>query len=110
MEEEEELEEIKRRKMLELQAQLEEQRKREEMRRELELQKRLILQQILTPEARSRLANLRMVKPEFAEALELELIALAQSGRLRAPLTDLQLRELLKKLQEKRKETRIRRV
>jgi programmed cell death protein 5 len=106
MEEEEELEEIRRRKMLELQ----EQRRREEMRRELELQKRLLLQQILTPEARSRLANLRMVKPEFAEALELELIALAQSGRLRAPLTDLQLKELLKRLQEKRKETRIRRV
>jgi len=110
MEEGEELEEIRRRKMLELQAQLEEQRRREEMRRELEVQKRLLLQQILTPEARSRLANLKMVKPEFAEALELELIALAQSGRLRAPLTDLQLRELLRRLQERRKEIRIRRI
>lgn len=110
MEEEAELEEIRRRKMLELQAQLQEQQRREEMRRELELQKKLILQQILTPEARSRLANLKMVKPEFAESLELELIALAQSGRLRAPLTDAQLRELLRRLQERRREIRIRRI
>ncbi len=104
--EEEELEEIRRRKMLELQASLEEQRRREEM----EVQKRLILQHILTPEARSRLANLKMVRPEFAQALEMELIALAQSGRLRAPLTDLQLKELLRRLQERRREIRIRRV
>ncbi|TDA32152.1 MAG: DNA-binding protein [Hadesarchaea archaeon] len=110
MEEETELEEIRRRKLLELQAQLQEQQRREEMRRELELQKKLILQQILTPEARSRLTNLKMVKPEFAESLELELIALAQAGRLRGPITDAQLKELLRRLQERRREIRIRRV
>jgi len=102
-------EELRRRKLLELQAKLEEQRKQEELRRQLEIQKRLILQQILTPEARSRLANIRMARPEFAEQLELQLIQLAQAGKLASKITDAQLKEILKKLQRKR-EIRIRRV
>lgn len=105
----EEEEELRRRRLLELRARLEEQRKREELQRQLEIQKRLLLQQILTPEARSRLANIRMARPQFAEQLELQLIQLAQAGRLASKVTDAQLKEILRKLQQKR-EWRIRRV
>jgi len=106
----EEDEELRRRKLLELQARLEEQRRQEELRRQYEIQKRLAIQQILTPEARSRLANIRAVKPEFAEQIELQLIQLAQSGRLTSQITDAQLREILKRLQERRRKIRIRRA
>ena len=105
-----ELEELRRRKMLELQARLQEQQRQEELRRQFEYQKRLVLQQILTPEARSRLANVRMAKPEFAEQLELQLIQLAQSGQITSKITDEQLKRILDKIVSKRKEIRIRRL
>lgn len=106
----EEEEELRRKKLLELQAKLEEQRHQEELRRQYEIQKRLAMQQILTPEARSRLANIRAARPEFAEQIELQLIQLAQSGRVNSQITDAQLREILKRLQERRRKIRIRRV
>ncbi len=102
-------EELKRRKLLELRTRLEEQRRQEEL-RQYDVQKRLAMQQILTPEARSRLANIRAAKPEFAEQIELQLIQLAQAGRVTSQITDAQLREILKRLQERRRKFRIRRV
>ncbi|MEM2908025.1 MAG: DNA-binding protein [Candidatus Hadarchaeales archaeon] len=110
MEEPEDLEEIRRRRLLELQAKLEEQRRQEELRRQYEIQKRLALQQILTPEARSRLANIRAARPEFAEQIELQLIQLAQAGRITSQITDAQLREILRRLQERKRTFRIRRM
>ncbi len=107
---EEEIEELRRRKMLELRAKLEEQQRQAEQRKQYEIQKRLAIQQILTPEARSRLANIRAAKPEFAEQLELQLIQLAQAGRLGSKITDAQLREILSKLQARKREFKIRRT
>ena len=108
--EEEELEELRRRKMLELQARLQEQERQAELRRQFEIQKRAALQQILTPEARSRLANIRAVRPEFAEQLELQLIQLAQSGRITSKITDAQLKKILDRITTKRREIKIRRL
>ena len=110
MAEEEEIEELRRRKMLELRAKLEEQQRQAEQRRRYEIQKKLAILQIMTPEARSRLANIRAAKPEFAEQLELQLIQLAQSGRLGSKITDAQLREILGRLQARKREFKIRRV
>lgn len=92
-----ELEEIKRRKLLELQRRLE---LEEERRRKLEAeaQKREILRRILTPKARERLNNVRLVRPELAEFVENQLIALAQTGRIEVPIDDDILRELLAEL------------
>ena len=103
-------EELRRRKLLELQARFEEQHRQEEARRRYEAQKKLAIQQILTPEARSRLANIRAAKPEFAEQIELQLIQLAQSGRLTSQITDTQLREILKRLQQRKRKITIRRA
>ena len=103
-------EELRRRKLLELQARFEDQRRQEEARMQYEAQKKLAIQQILTPEARSRLANIRAAKPEFAEQIELQLIQLAQSGRLTSQITDIQLREILKRLQQRKRKITIRRA
>jgi programmed cell death protein 5 len=103
-------EELRRRKLLELQARFEEQHRQEEARRQYEAQKKLAIQQILTPEARSRLANIRAAKPEFAEQIELQLIQLAQSGKLTSQITDTQLREILKRLQQRKRKITIRRA
>ncbi|KUO41375.1 MAG: hypothetical protein AVW05_02695 [Hadesarchaea archaeon DG-33] len=108
--EEEEIEELRKRKMLELRAKLEEQQRQVEQRRQYEIQKRLAIQQILTPEARSRLANIRAAKPEFAEQLEIQLIQLAQAGKLGSKITDTQLRQILGRLQARKRDFRIRRV
>lgn len=110
MEEDEELEEIRKRREQELRAQLQEQQRQAEQRQKYEIQKRAAIMQILTPEARSRLSNIRAVKPEFAEQLELQLIQLAQAGRLGAKITDSQLKEILNRLQTRKREIKIRRA
>jgi programmed cell death protein 5 len=110
MSEDEELEDIRKRRMLQLQRKLAEEQQRMQIAQQVEQQKQALLRQILTPEARQRLNNLKMVKPEFAAQLELQLIQLAQGGRLNIPLNDGQLKELLAKLQSTKREIKIRRV
>jgi len=110
MSEDEELEDIRKRRMLQLQRRLSEEQQRAQMEQQIEQQKQSLLRQILTPEARQRLNNLKMVKPDFAAQLELQLIQLAQGGRLNVPLSDDQLKELLVKLQSNKREIKIRRV
>ncbi len=106
----EELEEIRRRRYSELQRAAVDEQRQSESRRQYEAQKQAALKQILSPEARQRLTNIRMVKPEFADQIELQLIQLAQSGRLKVPIGDDQLKEALARLQSSRKEIRIRRA
>jgi programmed cell death protein 5 len=106
----EELEELRKRKLLELQRQMAEEQKRAQVQQQLELEKQAILRSILTPEARQRLTNLKMVKPEFTSQLELQLIQLAQQGKLPIPLSDEQLKQILVQLQTRRRETKIRRM
>lgn len=106
----EELELIRRRKLAQLQKALIEEQKKAELKQQLELKKQEILRQILTTEARQRLANIKMVKPEFAEQLELQLIQVAQTGRIPLPINDEQLKMILAKIQSQRKEFKIRRI
>lgn len=107
---EEELEALRKRRMLELQQRMVEEQKQSQAQQQLERQKQALLRRILTPEARSRLTNLNMVKPEFTQQLELQLIQLAQQGRIQIPITDEQLKELLVRLQSGRRDYKIRRV
>lgn len=105
---EDELEELRRRKMAELQQQaaLEQQAATQEA--EIRAQRAAVLRQILTPEARERLANLRMVKAGFAEQLENELIRLAQMNRLpEVPITDKTLKTMLSQVKGRQRETKI---
>lgn len=109
-EEEEELEGLRRRRLLELQQRLAREQQRIQAQQQVEMQKQALLRRILTPDARQRLTNLKMVKPEFAEQLELQLIQLAQQGKLNIPLSDEQLKEILARLQSGRREIKIRRA
>ncbi|RLG76989.1 MAG: DNA-binding protein [Thermoprotei archaeon] len=90
----EELEEIKRRQLEELMRRAQEAKKKEE---ELarEAQKQAILRRILTPEARERLANVRLVRPELAKAVEEYLISLALAGQIRERIDDEALKQIL---------------
>lgn len=105
----EELEELRRRRMAQLQRAGSEDQRRAQQQQQVEKQKQAIIRKILTPEARQRLTNIRMVKPEFAEDLEMQLIQLAQSGRLQGQVTDEQLKRTLVQLQGQKKEIKIRR-
>jgi programmed cell death protein 5 len=109
-EEEEELEELRRRKLLALQQKVADEQRQAQMDQQAELQKQALLKKILTPEARQRLANLRMVRSEFTDQLELQLIQLAQQGKLPIPLSDEQLKQILTQLQSQKRETKIRRI
>ena len=73
-------------------------------------QKQELLRQILSPEARQRLTNLKMVKPEFIEQLELQLIQLAQMGKISVPMSDGQLKQILIQLQSRKRELKTRRI
>ena len=106
----EELEALRRRRMAEMQRSAYDEQRRSQAKQQVERQKQSIIRQILTPEARQRLANIRMVKPEFAEELEMQLIQLAQSGRLQTQITDEQLKKTLVQLQSQKKEIKIRRA
>jgi len=103
----EELDEIRRRKIASLREEAYEEQAREQQIAEAQAQKEAILRQILTPEARSRLTNIRMVKPQVAEQIELQLIQLASSGRLRARVTDEQLKKLLQQITGQERERKI---
>ncbi len=75
---------------------------------EIRAQRAAVLRQILSPEARSRLSNLRMVKPKFAEQLENELIRLASTNRLpEIPITDKTLKTMLAQVAGRQRDTKI---
>ncbi|MGQ9551055.1 MAG: DNA-binding protein [Candidatus Bathycorpusculaceae bacterium] len=106
----EELEELRRKRLLALQQKAAEEQRQAQAEQQLELQKQALLRKILTPEARQRLTNLKMIKPEFTDQLELQLIQLAQTRKLPIPLTDEQLKQILIQLQAQKHEPKIRRI
>ncbi|MCX8171420.1 MAG: DNA-binding protein [Candidatus Bathyarchaeota archaeon] len=107
---EKELEEIRRRKLMDLQQRLLQEQEEAEARKREEMQRQVILRRILTPEARQRLANLKMVRPDFAAQLEAQLVQIAQQRLVKIPIDDDQLKDILRRLQEGKREIRIRRM
>jgi programmed cell death protein 5 len=69
-----------------------------------------VLRMALTSDARQRLANVRMVRPDLATSIEEYVIQLASSGKLRNALDDEQVKQMLAALQEKKREIKIRRA
>jgi len=106
----EELEEIRRRKLMELQQKILQEQEAVEAQKKAEAQRQALLRRILTPEARQRLANLKIVKPEFAAQLENQLIYIAQQGMTKIPIDDGQLKEILRRLQTSKRDIQIRRI
>jgi len=107
----EELDAIRRRKLAAMQNRASEnQQKQISQEQQIEAQKQALLKQILSPEARQRLTNLKMVKPEFIDQLELQIIQLAQMGKIPIPLSDANLKQILIQLQSRKRETKITRI
>jgi len=76
---------------------------------EINAQKEIILKQILSSEARLRLNNVKMVKPEVANTVENYLINLASQGKIRPPVTDEQLKQILISIQQPKRDFKINR-
>jgi programmed cell death protein 5 len=62
---------------------------------------------LLDAEARQRLTNVRLVKPELASAVENYLINAASTGRLNRPLSDDELKQLLLRIQQPKRDFKI---
>ena len=73
-------------------------------------QKEIMLKQILSSEARLRLNNVRMVKPELANLVENYLIGLSAQGKAQRQITDEQLKQVLLSAQQPKREFKINRV
>ena len=77
---------------------------------ERKMMREAALRMALTSEARQRLANVRMVRPDLANTVEEYVIQLASSGKLRSAVDDEQVKQMLAALQERKREIKIRRV
>jgi DNA-binding protein len=100
----EELEAVRARKLEELRRRTEEELRK----REVEAQREALLRSILTSEARARLTNLKLVKPEIAKAVEDYIIQLVNAGKLVPPVGDDIVKRILVEVAERtRKEYRI---
>ncbi len=105
-----ELDQIRKRKLLSMQHRMSDEQRQAQAEQQMEEQKQALMAKILTPEARQRLNNLKMVRKDFAENIEMQLIEMAQTGKLPIPLSDAQLKQILVQLQSRKRETKIRRI
>jgi programmed cell death protein 5 len=106
----EELDAIRRRKLSAYQQRASDDQRQVQAEKEVDAQKEALLRQLLSPEARQRLTNLKLVKRDFTEQLELQIIQLAQMGKIPVPLSDAQLKQILIQLQSRKRETKITRI
>jgi programmed cell death protein 5 len=73
-------------------------------------QKDMLLKQILSSEARLRLNNVKMVKPDLANMVENYLLGLVSQGRSPGQITDDQLKQILLSAQQPKKDFKINRI
>ena len=109
MDDDPELEAIRQRRLQEMQQNQQNQAAQEQQAKQIEAQKQSILRQIMSPEARDRLANVKLANPQLAASVENQLIRLYQSGRLNGPITDPMLREILQSMVPQHREIKIER-
>ena len=97
----EELEELREKKMEQLKEQQEEggdAEAQQAAQEQAEAQKKAILRQHLTDGARKRLNTVKMSKPEAGEQVEQQIVSLARSGRLGQQIDVEQMKQLLSEL------------
>jgi len=76
---------------------------------EAEAMKQKALYMVLDVEARQRLMNVKMVKPELASAVENYLLNAATTGRLNRAITDDELKQILSTIQQPKRDFKINR-
>ncbi|EMA28880.1 DNA-binding protein [Haloarcula japonica] len=96
---EEELEELRKKKMEQLKEQQgDDGEAQEAAKQQADAQKQAVLKQNLTDGARKRLNTVKMSKPQVGEQIEQQVVALAQSGRVQGQIDEDQMKELLSEL------------
>ncbi|MBD3212291.1 MAG: DNA-binding protein [Candidatus Lokiarchaeota archaeon] len=112
MSDEEQLEELRQKKLEQLKQQAMQNQMAEEQQQAFEEQKYQIMRKILSQKGRQRLENIRMVKPQFAQQIELQLIQLYRAGRIRGEMSDREFKKLLQKITDsnKKKDFRIKKL
>jgi programmed cell death protein 5 len=105
-----EMDELRRKRLEELQnqsAREEDAQRTREQAESVKQQKQSILRSILSDQAKQRINNIKLVNPQMAEAIETQLINLAQSGRIRGVISEDQLLQMLRELQNTKRDTKI---
>lgn len=108
----EDLEELRRKKLEQLQEQAESggggqgqanAEAQEAAQQQAEAKRKAVLRQYLTDDARKRLNTVKMSKQQFGEQVEQQIVALAQSGRIQGKIDDQKMQQLLKELKPEKK-------
>jgi programmed cell death protein 5 len=68
----------------------------------IEAMKKEVLRKVLSKPALERLSRIRLVKPDLSNQLELYLVQLYQTGKLKSEISDEQLKSILEALTAKK--------
>ena len=77
---------------------------------QLKAQKEMMLKQVLSSDARLRLNNVRMVKPELADLVENYILNLSVQGKISGQISDEQLKQILASAQQPKRDFKFNRV
>jgi len=77
---------------------------------QLKTQKEMMLKQVLSSDARLRLNNVRMVKPELADLVENYILNLSVQGKISGQISDDQLKQILSSAQQPKRDFKFNRV
>ena len=77
---------------------------------QLKAQKEMMLKQVLATDARLRLNNVRMVKPDLADLVENYILNLSVQGKISGQISDEQLKQILSSTQQPKRDFKISRV
>ena len=77
---------------------------------QLKAQKEMMLKQVLSSDARLRLNNVRMVKPDMADLVENYILNLSVQGKISGQISDEQLKQILASAQQPKRDFKFNRV
>ena len=77
---------------------------------QLKAQKEMMLKQVLSSDARLRLNNVRMVKPDLADLVENYILNLSVQGKITGQISDEQLKQILLSVQQPKRDFKFNRV
>ena len=77
---------------------------------QLKAQKEMLLKRTLSADARLRLNNVRMVKPDLADLVENYILNLTVQGKISGQISDEQLKQILSSTQQPKRDFKFNRV